>query len=100
MHPLTDADARAAGDILPLTSTPMRHWAILHERWENFTLTDQNYWKDILVNGPVRFAGSVLSHQRQQIEIVLIFSERRPCGAYMACFCITLADFEAFRLEN
>ena len=98
--PLSDEEHNAAV-MKPLRDTPVRYWDILNQTWLNFTPEDQSYWHDIIVlDHTVQYKGSILSRTRQQIEITLLFSEPRPCGAERVRFCITLANFDQYLWED
>ena len=79
----------------PLQETPLRYWALLNDRWLNFSEEAQAYFIDVLLNDTkVAYKGSILSPTRRQVEITLLFNEPNPCGADRVRFCVTLECFE------
>ena len=92
--PLTDTEHEELV-MKPLQETPLRYWALLNERWLNFSEEAQAYFVDVLLNDTkVAYKGSILSPTRRQIEITLLFNEPNPCGADRCRFCVTLDSFE------
>ena len=79
----------------PLQETPLRYWALLNDRWLNFSEESQAYFIDVLLTDTkVAYKGSILSPTRRQIEITLLFNEPNPCGADRVRFCVTLECFD------
>ena len=79
----------------PLQETPLRYWALLNDRWLNFSEEAQAYFVDVLLNDTrVAYKGSILSPTRRQVEVTLLFNESSPCGADRVHFCVTLECFD------
>ena len=76
--------------------TPLRYQIIMEEEWLNFDNDAQQELKDILSSNEILCVASLLSHQRRQIELTVVFKEPRPCGAFLVRFCVTMGDFNRF----
>ena len=81
------------GTLVPLSETPILRQALLTERWENFELHEEIHWKSVLQSGRLRFAGTVLSDVRRQVELSMIFQDPYR----MESFCVTLGNYSRFQ---
>ena len=84
------------GTLVPLSETPLLAHALLTERWENFSLNEEAHWKSVLQSNNIRFAGTVLSDVRRQVELSIIY--RDPYR--MDVFCVTLGNYGRFQAMN
>ena len=81
------------GTLVPLSETPLLATALLNERWENFSLSEETHWKSVIRSNLLRFVGTVLSDVRRQVEVSLIYREPYKIES----FCVTLGNYGRFQ---
>ena len=94
-EPFTSADY-LDGEIYRLEEESILGQAILCERWLNMTTAEQSRWVNLMRSPVTRFAGTILSPNRQQVELTLCFYRPLPEIGMHATVCITLAQFQRF----
>ena len=83
------------GEVYPLLPNSTLWHALMDELWLNWSLEQQNLWKWKLQQ-PSRFVGTVLSRNRQQVEITLIYQDNTGNATGMDTVTVTLANFQRF----
>ena len=84
------------GEVYGLTLTTPLGRAITSERWLNMDPARQAFWLNEISTPRVKFVGTVLSPQRQQVELTVIYYDSAGNTGHRVSFCITLNDFNRF----
>lgn len=84
------------GDLVPLSNTTLLGQAIVSETWLNMDDQFRDHWLRELSSLRVKFAGTVISAARKQVELSLVYRGDDNETSHIVSFCISLANFERF----
>ena len=84
------------GELIAISMTSPLVQAILYEPWLNVSNDQREVWLSELSSPRVKFAGTVLSHVRKQVELTLIYRDQNGETSHQRSICISLADFDRF----
>ena len=92
---LQDGDYEDGEIYKVMVGTPM--WqAVFQEKWENFTIDEQQQMVARL-RQPTYYLGTIVSRSRLQIEVTCITLNTTTGGPHETfSFCITVSDFHRF----
>ena len=99
IRPLGDSEYDD-GEVYPITLTTPIGLALINDRWLNFSEERQAYWLSELSSPRIRFAGTVISRVRRQVELTIIYADQRGASGRQVSFCITLPDFDRFLVNE
>ena len=84
------------GEVIPVSLESPVVQALINEPWLNMCDNRREYWLSELRSLRIRFAGTIISRVRRQVELTLIYKDRIGGHGHQISFCITLADFDRF----
>ena len=92
---LTDGEYEN-GELIAVSMTSPLTRAIMYEPWLNVSNSQRDIWLSELSSPWIKFAGTVLSRVRKQVELTLIYRDQYGETSHQRSICISLADFDRF----